>query len=218
MPRRSRPCAPSPCTSHPDSAHRTDHETHRSKPQSGEVCPNARLSARVIPKITKLAPALGTKRTPRLPTVSSSRPEELQRGHFRVNLAPRDRLGELCGLAHESGRFRPWRRALWATAAAWKSWATPFPVGPGDLGRQEHNGAGPYRICRVGAGQVRVGHRGARQVRMAEAGSIIGCDRKAPVRSAWRRSHARTQHTVSAAHPSRHGAPSTKSDPSLIQV
>ena len=115
-------------------------------------------------------------------------------------------------LARESGRFRPWRRALWATAPACKSWAAPFPVGPGDLGHQEHSGAGHYRICRVGAGQVRFDHRGARQVRMAEAGSILGCDRKAPVRSAWRRSHARTQHTVSAAHPSRHGAPSTKSD------
>ena len=65
------------------------------------------------------------------------------------------------------------------------------PGGAG--GHQEHNGAGPYRICRVGTGQVGVGHRGARQVRMAEAGSIIGCDRKAPVKSAWRRSYAQTQ-------------------------
>ena len=50
--RRSRPCAPPPfalprCASHLDSARRSEHETHRRRPDQGEVRPNAQLSARV---------------------------------------------------------------------------------------------------------------------------------------------------------------------------
>ena len=95
--RRSRPCAPPPfalprCASHLDSARRSEHETHRRRPDQGEVRPNAQLSARVTHHYGAVSRRLARKprshRRLKVPSCSLQTPAPSTRDQNQASRSP----------------------------------------------------------------------------------------------------------------------------------